>query len=380
MSEYQYYEFQAIDRPLDSAALEALRSISSRARITAASFVNHYEWGDFKGEPRELMEQWFDLHLYFTNWGTRRLMMRLPGHLVDRKALAPFLCDVDWIEAWSSGGNLIVDLFWEEGEPDDEWDDGSGWLAALAPLRTDVIGGDLRLFYLVWLMAVQEDLVPDEATEPLPGIGPLTGALEALSDFFAIDADLVRAAAESGTGDAAPSEEELQDALAAITEEEKAALLRRVLEGDGHVAGELKRMIRRQCPAPSLPQRTAGALRARARETAEARERANAEKREAERRRRAKQAEKERRARLQALKLRGAAAWREVDAEIARRNAASYDRAASLLCDLQVLAAEGGSQADFDRRLAAIRTRHQAKKRFIERLAKLDRGRDGTAA
>jgi hypothetical protein len=299
---------------------------------------------------------------------------------VDRKALAPFLREADWVDVWSSGGNLIVDLFWEEGEPDDEWDDGSGWLAALAPLRTDVIGGDLRLFYLVWLMAVQEDLVPDEATEPLPGIGPLTGALEALSDFFAIDADLVRAAAESGTGDAAPSEEELQDALAAITEEEKAALLRRVLEGDGHVAGELKRMIRRQCPAPSLPQRTAGALRARARETAEARERANAEKREAERRRRAKQAEKERRARLQALKLRGAAAWREVEAEIARRNAASYDRAASLLCDLQVLAAEGGSQADFDRRLAAIRTRHQAKKRFIERLAKLDRGHNGTAA
>jgi hypothetical protein len=380
MSEYQYYEFQAIDRPLDSAALEALRSISSRARITAASFVNHYDWGDFKGEPRELMEQWFDLHLYFTNWGARRLMMRLPGHLVDRKALAPFLCDVDWVEVWSSGGNLIVDLFWEEGEPDDEWDDGSGWLAALAPLRADLIGGDLRLFYLVWLLAVQEELVPDEAIEPLPGIGPLTGALEALADFFDIDADLVRAAAESGAGDAAPSEEELQDALAAITEEEKAALLRRVLEGDGHVAGELKRMIRRQCPAPSLPQRTAGALRARARETAEARERANAEKREAERRRRAKQAEKERRARLQALKLRGAAAWREVEAEIARRNAASYDRAASLLCDLQVLAAEGGSQADFDRRLAAIRTRHQAKKRFIERLAKLDRGHNGTAA
>lgn len=30
MSEYQYYEFQAIDRPLDRAAQETLRSISSR--------------------------------------------------------------------------------------------------------------------------------------------------------------------------------------------------------------------------------------------------------------------------------------------------------------------------------------------------------------
>ena len=57
MSEYQYYEFQAIDRPLDKAAQEALRSISSRARITATSFTNHYEWGDLKGDPRKFMEQ-----------------------------------------------------------------------------------------------------------------------------------------------------------------------------------------------------------------------------------------------------------------------------------------------------------------------------------
>src|SRR3546814_7435136 len=71
MSEYQYYEFQAIDRPLDQAAQEALRSISSRARITAASFTNHYEWGDLKGDPRAFMERWFDLHLYFANWYTR---------------------------------------------------------------------------------------------------------------------------------------------------------------------------------------------------------------------------------------------------------------------------------------------------------------------
>jgi hypothetical protein len=37
MSKYQYYEFHAIDRPLDRAALDELRSISSRARISATS-------------------------------------------------------------------------------------------------------------------------------------------------------------------------------------------------------------------------------------------------------------------------------------------------------------------------------------------------------
>jgi hypothetical protein len=158
MSEYQYYEFQAIDRPLDRAAQEALRSISSRARITATSFTNHYEWGDLKGDPRRLMERWFDLHLYLTTWGTRRLMMRLPARFLKRADLAPFLDVVDWIETWTAGDHLIVDICRDDEEPGDDWDDGSGWLAALAPLRADVLSGDLRLFYLLWLTAVQDEV------------------------------------------------------------------------------------------------------------------------------------------------------------------------------------------------------------------------------
>jgi hypothetical protein len=77
LSEYQYYEFQAIDRPLAEADRQALRALSTRARITATSFTNAYEWGDFKGDPARLMENWFDLHLYLANWGSRRLMIRL---------------------------------------------------------------------------------------------------------------------------------------------------------------------------------------------------------------------------------------------------------------------------------------------------------------
>ena len=44
MSEYQYYEFQAIDRPLAEADVQVLRALSTRARITATSFINSYEW------------------------------------------------------------------------------------------------------------------------------------------------------------------------------------------------------------------------------------------------------------------------------------------------------------------------------------------------
>jgi hypothetical protein len=56
MSEYQYYDFRAIDRPLARNEIAALRAISTRAVITTTSFTNHYEWGDLKANPSKLLE------------------------------------------------------------------------------------------------------------------------------------------------------------------------------------------------------------------------------------------------------------------------------------------------------------------------------------
>src|SRR5580704_17050746 len=110
MSEFQYYEFQAIDRPLSEVDRQALRALSTRARITATSFTNSYEWGSFKGDPAELMERWFDLHLYLANWGSRRLMIRLPTRLVDRHRLEAVLGEVECAQLGVAGENLILDI------------------------------------------------------------------------------------------------------------------------------------------------------------------------------------------------------------------------------------------------------------------------------
>jgi hypothetical protein len=62
VSEYQYYEFLALDRPLTEKQRAELRSISTRAEITTATrFVNEYQWGDLKGNPRKMVEQYFGL-------------------------------------------------------------------------------------------------------------------------------------------------------------------------------------------------------------------------------------------------------------------------------------------------------------------------------
>jgi len=368
MSEYQYYEFQAIDRPLAKAEQEMLRGLSSRARITATSFTNHYEWGDFKGEPKRLMESCFDLHLYVANWGTRRLMIRMPKRLIDRHGLGVFLDEVDWVTIWSEDAYTIIDICRDEVEPDDdEWDDGAGWLAALAPLRADILSGDLRLFYVLWLSAVADDLLPDEALEPLSGLGPLTGALEAAAAFFDIDRDLVEAAAAS-LYEEALAPDASRAFVAGLAEDEKTDLLIRLMEGDAHIGSELCQRARAQSMGGRRPQRTVGDLRAKALEMREARERAEAERRRAEERRKAEGAEKARRAQLDAVRRRGESVWTEIETEVERRNGYGYDRAASLLADLKQLAAGQGTAADFSRRLAAIRERHARKGQFIMRL------------
>jgi uncharacterized protein YqjF (DUF2071 family) len=48
MSEYQYYEFRAIDHPLTDRQMRELRAISTRAAISRRSFSNSYTFGDLK--------------------------------------------------------------------------------------------------------------------------------------------------------------------------------------------------------------------------------------------------------------------------------------------------------------------------------------------
>ena len=305
MSEYQYYEFQVIDRPLGEADMEALRALSTRARITATSFTNHYEWGDFKGSPGRLMEQWFDLHLYLANWGTRRLMIRLPKRLVDGSGLDRFLMGSDLAEVIDAGEHLILDICDDGDEVDyDDRDDGSGWLGALAPLRADMLSGDWRLPYLLWLEALGSGNLRDDGLEPLPGIGPPTGPLEAFAEFFRIDPDLVRAAAEEPAGGAQAdlSSEAIHAALASIPEVEKTEMLHRLVERDPYVAAEVRGRVRdiaetanEGAPAKS---RTVCELRTRAAAIREGREAAEAERREAERLRRKREAEAARRRRM----------------------------------------------------------------------------------
>jgi hypothetical protein len=205
VSEYQYYEFVALDRPLTPAEMAELRSISTRAQITPTRFFNEYHWGDLKADSTELLARYFDVHVYFANWGSRRLMFRLPRPAVDLDDLRACVPGSP-VTLTVTEHHVVLDLWSETEEPEEEeWFEDGQLLASLPPLRAELLRGDRRVAYLAWLLAVQAgELDPDTPEPRVPhGLDAPSGSLAALTGFLRVDSDLLAAAAEeAGVKDA----------------------------------------------------------------------------------------------------------------------------------------------------------------------------------
>jgi hypothetical protein len=376
MSEYQYYEFVAVDRPLDERQVAELRALSTRAHITPTSFVNTYEWGDFRGSPRKLVEEYFDAFLYLANWNTRELMIRLPGRVLDIETAGRY-CPAESASAWVAGDHVIVSLTSEEEADFDVA--GEGWLGSIIPIRAEIAAGDLRALYLGWLLCAQAgDLDDDELEPPVPpNLTRLTASLRSLVDFLLLDEDLVAvAAAGSREAERGPdSDEELVRYIEDLPAEEKNALLLRAVRGDGaHLRAEVMRRVRAGANGGAtggVGERTVAELLAAADARREERSRREAEREAQDRARRAREAAIAYEKRLDALALSEDATWRKADVLIEAKKAAEYDQAVRLLEDLRALATRSGTVAAFDQRMLHLRERHVRKVSLLERLARV---------
>jgi hypothetical protein len=273
MSEYQYYEFLAVDHPLDERQQAEVRALSTRARVTATSFTNEYHWGNFRGDPRTMMERYYDAHLYLTNWGTHQVMLRLPHTLLSPKT-AEHYCIDPHVAAWTSGEHLILDLISEDESGD--WVEGAeDSLSAIVGVRAELAAGDLRPLYLAWLAAYgtwerDEDAFDyDEENDfepPVPaGLGALTAPQRALADFLRLNTGLLTIAAQASPRLAKTKDDpgKLARWIKDLPASEKDKLLHRVAQGHGaSVQMELQRRSRGD-PGPTSdgrPRRTVAEL------------------------------------------------------------------------------------------------------------------------
>lgn len=381
MSEYQYYEFLAVDRPLDERSQAEVRSLSTRARITATSFVNEYHWGDFSGNPNRMMERYYDAHLYLANWGTRHVMLRLPRSLVDLDVAEQY-CVGDQVTAWTAGKHLILGLTSEEEE--ESWDyEPQGFLAAIVGVRGELAAGDHRALYLAWLAGYGtwerdesdfDDEDNDELEPPVPpGLRTLTAPQRALADFLRLDDDLLAVAAEGSPplDKAIDDPEGLAAWVAKLPVAEKDRLLVRVARD--HAATVHLELLRRfrDATTPAAADRSrrtvAGLLDGAARIRADRQRREAARRAEEQARREAARAIARER-RLDELADDEEAAWARVHAMIATRKPVEYDNAVRVLSDLQALAERDDRPHEFARRCATLRLDHARKPTLIDRL------------
>lgn len=381
MSEYQYYEFAAIDRPLTRAEMAQLRAVSTRAEITPAGFVNHYEWGGLKADPADWMRRYFDAFIYTADWCSCRLALRVPLATFCKTELKPFAarhsliieaCDEHWLVDWSLDESEDYDRF--------GMDEGNGWMRRLVPLRDELLRGDLRPLYLGWLAAAGE--LGDDAREPEvpPGLANLSPAQQALVEFIEVDPDMLAAAA-AGSARALEDDRDKVDDLAQSarldvwlgtwSREETAAMLKLIAQGRGseaerQIRSRLATWLKTQRPSSvsAFPRRSVAQLRELALSATGVRRQREAEERaaqEAERRR-------QREAVLRLLMADVDKRWATIDAQAQRGSASGYEQAVRALTDLAEGYALTSSRKEFDRALRRLLVRHATRGALLRRL------------
>ena len=374
MSEYQYYEWQTLERPLTAAEQNAVDALSSHIDVTSSQAIVTYNWGDFKHDPLDVLAKYFDAYLYLANWGTRRLAFRFPKGLLDAAAIDAAYCDEDYLHIKTVGNVHILEFELNIDEGFDEWIEERGLLSTLARLRDDIIQSDYCALYIVWLKAMSErsEYYDEDDPEnffndpepPLPaGLKKLTPPLEVLIDFLEIDPFLVAAAAERSPNLLPLKGQDFAPLISRLTRQECDDFLLKIVHAEpGAVAALRKRLLSVEQPKPTAQTapRTIGELLEIAENLGEA-----------EVHRQIEEKRKKHIAAMQKLAKREMQIWQDVERTLeSGYSAANYDHATALLDQLHQLAEFQGTPAKFDTRVDAFAEQYSSRSALLRRWKK----------
>lgn len=371
MSEYQYHEWQSIDRLLTPAEQAAVNQLSSHMEVSPGKAVVTYNWSDFGHDPRKVLLKYFDAYYYMANWGSMRLMFRFPKGVLDENQIAPYRVE-EVISFETAGVYQVVDL--DFNTEDSVWtEETSLTLSDFIPLRAALLQGDYRLLYLGWLkemtlygepdMDKDENSLAQEIEPPVPpGLKKLTPALESFIRAFDIDPFLVQAAAEASAELQATPSVNYRELAARLSRAECDDFLARLANGDAAVGMALRKRLEEFVP-PSQPVQNTGKRR-----LAELIERSHQIKKEHELRK----AEEDRIrhvAEMKALAKREPQAWQDIDRllETGQKTAAVYDQATALLEKLKQLAAFQDTPGLFSNRVRQLAEKYSARPSLLKR-------------
>jgi len=367
MSEYQYYEFRAIDRPLTQKEQDEIGKLSSRVQPTPQQATFVYNYGDFPGAPEKVLTQYFDMMLYIANWGTWQLMFRFPKAIAHPERFQPYELP-DTVTISTTAKHVILNIHISQEEGISGWVEGEGWMPRLLLLRDELLSGDLRLLYLVWLrtaplLAYYDDLDEDPVEPPIPpNLDKLSESLQAFVEWVELDPDLVAAAAQGSDRQAPIAEPPLENWLSALSADEKQDFLLKLVHREPHVDVQLIQRLKELAGVTqSTPESKSGHRQfSELQDIAETiKKTRNQKEKDAARKKRIKE--------LEALAPKEAETWQRVKELIALKQAKPYDEATALLKDLRDLAEHQGRLPEFIRRLEKLKADYQNRPALITR-------------
>jgi len=375
MSEYQYYEFAAVDGPISDKGMDYARGCSSRATVSRVRWQNVYHFGSFHGSEVTLLK-YYDAHLYTANWGTVRLGLAFPEGCLPPQAIQPYLRGgeryEDTLTVAEIGNRHIV--WWEHNE-EGGWGqtEGEGLLDQLVGIREELMRGDYRALFLGWLADFDDEEWRDPKDSavvmpPIPaGLDRLSSALTALIQHFPVDRDALAVAAglsEAITSDPIP----IATVLEGLSTTQMRALLERVAQGDGsRVMSELSRLTRPTSAAPPQPAMSCTDFAAKTLKVCQARHQQEAEAAEADR----KREEEARRQRLANVMQRADTIWTGLNQLMDQKVASAYEQAAAQLQELRNACEQAGEHAGFQQKLTTFRERYARRPAMLRRIENL---------
>jgi len=368
MSEYQYYEFQAIDRPLTQEERAAICELSSRVKPTATTASFNYSYGNFRGDPKQVLARYFDIMYYIANWGTQQLMFRFPTSLINREAIELYCID-DYISLSFAGDWAILDWEFSQEEGFNDWIEGEGILSELIGLRQEILQQDYRGLYLAWLKAIDlsEGYIDIDKTQlepPLPpGLNQLSASQKAFTEIFELDEHLLNVACASSGKLTTISKQTWQQAISQLSASERQDFLLRLAKGEHNLSAKFKQKLSQLIPT-SPPSNQAR------RTVQELLEAASEEEKKAEKRRQ-QEAEAKRIEELQTLAKREAQVWQQVESLIQKAQSKSYDEAVKLLVKLRDLAEYQNGLPVFQERLNQIYEQYSNRSGLKRRLQEI---------
>ena len=382
MSEYQYYDFRAIDAPLTTTQKADVSRLSSRSQVTNRRAQFTYNYGDFHGDVEQLMSDSFDMMLYVSNFGTQRLVFRLPKTFFDVNQCRDYFIS-DEIDHTNTQRYTLLDLNFNEDDGYSDWIDGEELLDDLLPLRDELMQGDYRVLYLAWLKTAEKALeygdIEVETIEPAvpAGLQDLSPAQQVFAKLIELDEILIQTAAENSPS-SQHSDFKPEAWLEHMLGGEKNDYLLRLCRNESNLSLSLHQDLkalylahqtRKKSGEPSAAKRRSIGELLYTRESLQRVANEEAERQAVLLAKKKRQiAAQKRTIYLNQLSGRKNTIWQQVEQLVQKGQAKSYDQAATYLGDLQELADREGESVEFNSNLQAIVNKFERRRAFLNRL------------